>query len=178
MKRVELFKTVHGSHLYGLAHENSDNDWFTVVRNEPKTRARYAKQTISEDDDNLVMDFGTWLHYCAMGVPQALEAMFSNMAVKDSLEQFRASYTVSTPVFERYLRTMTAFAHTQDYKRKRHGLRLALNMYEMSRYGRFNPTLNGNQVDFVSDVAHKDTDVVYAYCMNIALDRLPPGMVP
>jgi predicted nucleotidyltransferase len=173
-----LFKTVHGSHLYGLAHAQSDNDFYTVLDRVPKKRALYAKQKISSDGtDSMVVDFGTWLGMCQDGVPQALEAMFSSKAIYDDIAEFRASYHVGTTAHERFLRTIKSFAVNQDYKRKRHGLRLALNFYDMSRNGRYDPTLTPNQVDFVTDVAHKDTDVVYAYCMNIALDRMPPGMV-
>lgn len=173
-----LFKTVHGSHLYGLAHAESDNDFYTVVDRVSKRKARYAKQKISADGtDSFVTDFGTWLQMCTSGVPQALEAMFSRKAIYDDIADFRNSFYVGTTAHERFLRTIKSFAMHQEYKRKRHGLRLALNFHDMSRYGRYNPTLTPNEVDFVSDVAHKDTDVVYAYAMNIALDRLPPGMV-
>lgn len=172
-----LFKTVHGSHLYNLAHEGSDHDYFTVRANRPKKRARYAKQKIHDSEDTLVMDFSTWLQSCVKGVPQALEAMFSEMALYDDIKEFREGYRVGTQVYETYLRTITNFVHAQDHKRKRHALRLAFNLYDLRRYGRFNPTLSNNLVDFITDVAHKDTDAVYAYAMNIALDKLPPGMV-
>ena len=173
--REVLFKTVHGSRLYNLANEFSDEDFFTVVTNQPKNKARYAKQKVyASGEDSVVMDFSTWLQSCVKGVPQALEAMFSDMALYDDIASFRASYRVSTSVFETYLRTIKNFCYDGRYKRKRHALRLALNMHELSRTGRFNPTLSGNQVDFVSELADKDSDVVYAYAMNIALDRLPP----
>lgn len=178
MERRVLFKTTHGSHLYGLAHEHSDNDLYTVLDSVPKRRARYAKQKIYEDGtDSMVVDFGTWLGMCQDGVPQALEAMFSSKAIYDDIADFRRAFRVGTRSHERFLRTIKSFSVHQDYKRKRHGLRLALNFHDMSRYGRYEPTLTENEVDFVSSVAHKDTDVVYATAMNIALDRLPPGMV-
>jgi hypothetical protein len=103
--------------------------------------------------------------------------MFSSMAIEDKISDFRSQFRVSTGASERYLRTITSFTFTQDPKRKRHGLRLALNMWDFTRYGRFNPTLNANQVDFVTENAKKDCDAVYALAMNIALDRLPPNML-
>jgi len=175
-KRV-LFKTVHGSHLYGLAHENSDNDFYTVLDKVKNKKARYAKQKIVDSEDSMVVDFGTWLGMCVNGVPQALEAMFSTMPLYDDIRQFRAGFRVSTGASERYLRTITNFCFTQDPKRKRHGLRLALNMHDFLREGRFNPTLNANEADYVTEQAKKDCDAVYAIAMNIALDRLPPGLV-
>jgi hypothetical protein len=111
------------------------------------------------------------------GVPQACEAMFSQMAEVDHIAEFRAGYRLGTGALERYLRTITSFCMTQDPKRKRHGLRLALNCYDFQRTGRFDPTLSPNEVDFVTEVSKKDCDVVYAYAMNMALDRLPPRMV-
>jgi len=173
--KTVLFKTVHGSHLYGLAHEHSDNDTYTVLDKVKTSRARYAKQHISDNDDSMVVDFGTWLGMCVNGVPQALEAMFSSMALEDSIAEFRAGYRVSTGALERYLRTITSFCMTQDPKRKRHGLRLALNAFDFQRTGRFVPTMTPNEADWATEVAKKDCDVVYAYAMNIALDRLPPN---
>lgn len=177
MEKTVLFKTVHGSHLYGLAHENSDNDTYTVLDKVKTKRAKYAKQYLSGDDDSMVVDFGTWLGMCVNGVPQACEAMFSQMPLVDTLADFRAGYRLGTSALERYLRTITSFSMTQDPKRKRHGLRLALNAYDWQRYGWFNPTMTPNEVDWATEVAKKDCDVVYATAMNIALDRLPPGLV-
>jgi hypothetical protein len=176
MEHKVLFKTIHGSRLYGLAHENSDEDFYTVVDKVKNRRAKYAKQTIVGSEDTMLVDFGTWLGQCTNGVPQACEAMFSQMSIVDHIAEFRAGYRLGTTALERYLRTITSFCMTQDPKRKRHGLRLALNTYDWRGSGRFNPTLTPNEVDFVTEVAKKDCDVVYAYAMNMALDRLPPGL--
>lgn len=178
MEKRVLFKTVHGSHLYGLAHAESDNDFYTVLDKVKNARAKYAKQTIDADGtDSMVVDFGTWLDQCVSGVPQALEAMFSTMPITDNISHFRRGYRVSTGASERYLRTITSFVYTQDPKRKRHGLRLALNMYDFTHTGRFNPTLEPNDIDYITEQAKKDSDAVYAKAMSIALDRLPPRMV-
>lgn len=177
MEKTVLFKTVHGSRLYGLNHADSDEDFYTVVDKVKTARAKWAKQTIVGDEDTMMLDFGTWIGQCQNGVPQALEAMFSEMALVDELADFRAGFRVSTGAQERYLRTITSFCMTQDPKRKRHGLRLALNMYDFRRAGRFNPTLTPNEVDWVTEQAKKDCDSVYATAMNIALDRLPPRLV-
>lgn len=177
MDKTVLFKTPHGSHLYGLAHAGSDRDYYTVLDKVKTSRARYAKQKIVGDEDSMVVDFGTWLGMCVNGVPQACEAMFSTMASEDHIADFRAGYRLGTGALERYLRTITSFSMTQDPKRKRHGLRLALNAYDFQRQGFFNPTMTPNEVDWATEVAKKDCDVVLATAMNIALDRLPPRMV-
>lgn len=168
MERTVLFKTVHGSRLYGLANENSDDDYFTLCANRPKTRARYAKQTITGQEDSLVMDFSTWLQSCQKGVPQALEAMFSTMAIVDDIAEFRAAYTVGTGVFDTYLRTIKSFALQEGYKPKRHALRLALNLAEMAKTGRFNPTLSPEDAAYVSAYAHKGNEDVYGLAKCIS----------
>lgn len=163
-----LFKTVHGSRLYGLAHEGSDDDYFIVCANAPKKKARYAKQTIQGKEDATVMDFSTWLQSCVKGVPQALEAMFSNMATYDDLADFRAGYVAGTSVYDTYLRTIKSFALAEGYKPKRHALRLALNLNELGRTGRFNPTLSAADAAYVSDMAHKSHEDVYGLALCIA----------
>lgn len=172
-----LFKTVHGSRLYGLSHADSDWDYYTVVEKVKTAKARYAKQKIVGDDDSMVVDFGTWMGMLQNGVPQAWEAAFSTDPVVDEIAPFRAGLRITSSCAERYLRTITSFCMTQDPKRKRHGLRLALNMYDWQTTGRFVPTMTPNEVDWATEEAKKDCDSVYAKAMSIALDRLPPRLV-
>ncbi len=118
--------------------------------------------------DSVVLDFGTWLKQCREGVPQALEAMFSNMAVHDELGAFRANYRVGTQVFETYYRTIKSFALQEEYKKKRHALRLALNLQEMGETGRFSPTLSAEDARYVSDMATKSNNDVYGLALCLA----------
>lgn len=168
-KRI-LFKTVHGSRLYGLAHENSDEDFYTVLDKVKTKKAKYAKQSITDDEDSMVVDFGTWVNMCVNGVPQALEAMFSTMVLYDDLADFRAGFRAGTGVYERYLRTIKSFALAEDatIKKRRHSLRLALNLNEMSKTGRFNPTLSAEDADYITRMAHKSHDDVYGLALSIA----------
>lgn len=176
--RETLFKTVHGSRLYGLAHENSDYDYYTVVTKKPtdtrygrQTRAKYAKQKISGSQDSMVVDFGTWVEQCRSGVPQALEAMFSTMVVGDDrIADFRSGYRVGTEVYERYLRTIKSFALAEDegIKKRRHALRLALNLRDMGMTGRFNPTLSREDAEYITRYATKTHDDVYGLALCIA----------
>lgn len=176
--REVLFKTVHGSRLYGLAHAGSDEDFYTVVTKESpdtrygkQTRARYAKQKINGDQDSLVIDFGTWVEQCRSGVPQALEAMFSNMQVGDDrIQDFRYGYRVGTEVYERYFRTIKSFALSEDdgIKKRRHALRLALNLRDMGMTGRFNPTLSQEDARYITSMATKTHEDVYGLALCIA----------
>lgn len=137
-----LFRTIHGSRLYNLANEHSDEDYFTVLANRPKRRARYAKQTIIGEIDSLVMDLSTFMRYCDMGVPQALEAMFSPFPEESKIEDLRWAYRPNLAnMRDRYVRTIKAFALSDDFKRRRHAFRLCLNLTEAMDTGRFNPWL-------------------------------------
>lgn len=174
--REVLFKTVHGSRLYGLAHAGSDEDFYTVVSKKPYTgkgqgKARYAKQTIVGDEDSMIVDFGTWVEMCRSGVPQALEAMFSDMTVGDDrIADFRRGFRVGTEVYERYFRTIKSFALAEDdtRKKRRHALRLALNLNEMARTGRFNPTLSAEDARYITWMSHKTHEDVYGLALCIA----------
>ena len=137
-----LFKTLHGSHLYGLAHEGSDKDYYVVLDTQKKKKAKYARQSIVDGVDTTVVDFGTWVNMCQHGTPQALEAMFSSMAEVDEISNFRQAFRVGDGIRDTYYRTIDNFLAEEDFKRNRHAIRLALNLRDALRYGRFNPTLS------------------------------------
>lgn len=164
LQRTVLFSTPHGSHLYGLAHSGSDRDTYTVVTRLPhvaqRSRARYARQTIRGDQDEFVIDFSTWLQLCEKGVPQALEAMFSPQPTVDLIRSFRAAYRATPAVVPTYLRTITSFTRSGDWKRRRHAARLALNVRSILRSGRFNPEMDASEVLFATACAtlHEEDD--------------------
>lgn len=149
-----LFRTIHGSHLYGLATARSDCDYYTVIPNRSRARKRYAKQIIVGDLDTMVIDFSTFRQYCDIGVPQALEALFSPVAEVDFIADFRRGYRIDTAaVVGRYRRTIKSFSLGGDYKRRRHALRLAVNLREAVETGRFNPVLTRHNAEQISIVA-------------------------
>ncbi len=161
-----LFKTIHGSRLYGLDHEGSDWDYYTVVDKVKNKRAKYSTHTIVDGLDSVVVDFGTWVDLCQKGVPQALEAMFSQKADIDHVADFRAAFRGGRGAEATYMRTINAMSGLEDdYKRRRHVLRLGLNANELISTGRFNPTLNPEMVKFISQMAkYLDMDA----CKNLA----------
>lgn len=169
-----LFKTVHGSKLYGLDHAGSDEDFYTVVSKVKTNKAKYATHKIVGDTDSVVVDLGTWLRYCEFGVPQALEAMFSDEAVIDHLAPLRAQYVVGTQVYDRYLRTIKSFSLNNEvdeykhYKQKRHALRLALNFQEMRGRRRFNPRLSAEQKSWTGIFANMGGNAVYRLALETA----------
>jgi len=172
-----IFKTPHGSHLYGLNHADSDEDFYSVYRREVKrtnhTRYKWAKQSIVDGVDTVRVDFGTWVRWCDKGVPQALEAMFSPVPIVDEISAYRAAYRVGiTNMRDTYYRTMDNFVQEGSIKRKRHALRLFLNLRQANRYGRFNPRLTARQKFWVEQVAQRfDDETVLRLVLSNRMDN-------
>lgn len=158
---IILFKTMHGSHLYGLNHATSDQDFYTVIsRGSRGAKRKYAKQSIKDGIDSMTVDLSTFMYYCEQGVPQALEAMFAPAeAVEvDMIEALRRGYHVNTAkATQRYRRTIRNFAEG-DFKKRRHAARLYLNMLEFQKTGRFNPRLNEEEKEYCTFIALRGPD--------------------
>lgn len=163
-----LFKTPTGSRLYGLAHAGSDYDYYTVVDKVKTKKSSYSTHTIIDGVDSVVVDFGTWINLCQSGVPQALEAMFSQYAEYDEISEFRAGFRAGTD-YSKYVRTIKALAlhEPTDMKHRRHAYRLATNLIDLRRYNRFNPTLTKTQADYITELA---TEFGPEACYRKALD--------
>lgn len=152
-----LLRTVHGSRLYGLAHANSDFDTFEVYGWD-KGRGR---QRVSGKDDLTRTTYDRFMRYCEKGVPQYLEAMFSRMSEVDNFPFDRLGYGIhQANTRNTYLRTVKSFwetgAETDSFKLKRHAMRLILNLRSMQETGRFNPTLNDQEIAWVNEMALRD----------------------
>lgn len=157
MDRTLIFSTPHGSRLYGLHHVDSDYDRFDVYGWD-KFR---PKQTIAGSDDVTKASFDRFMLYCDKGVPQYLEAMFSQMATVNEIKGITDTYVPNmTNVNETYNRTIKSFwmfgMENDDYKRRRHAWRLWLNLQDMRQTGRFNPTLQPFEILFVERSADKN----------------------
>jgi predicted nucleotidyltransferase len=165
-----LFKTISGSRLYGLAHENSDWDYYTVVDRVEKKKAAYHTHTIVDGLDSQVVDFGTWVNDCQRGVPQALEAMFSQKAEYDEIPEFRASFKGGTEYYAyRSIMKVIKFEHPDSFKHRRHMLRLGLNLRDLREHGRFNPTLSPETIRLISDFAEvEDMNTCYLWGLRVA----------
>lgn len=170
-----LFRTVTGSRLYGLHHEGSDWDYYTVVDRVVKKKASYHTHSIVDGLDSNVLDFGTWVNECQAGTPQALEAMFSTKAEVDLIPEFRSQFRGGTN-YKKYLSTMKALVldNPDSFKHKRHSLRLAINLADLKSYGRFNPTLTERQIKFVNIMAENHSAEFLAEFSNrLAYTHLP-----
>lgn len=151
-----LLTTTIGSRLYGLAHENSDYDTYTVIESVPSRRKNNARQTIIGKDDAMVIDLKTFMLYAHYAMPQALEAMFSPVAEAGPfLEAYRRGFRVSLATMRtKYTFHIQIEAHN-GMKQRRHALRWALNFREaLKNDGYFNPILSADDAQWVKDTAN------------------------
>lgn len=184
-----ILKTIHGSHLYGLARENSDLDTYEVFIGGDKRR---AEQRLDGQDDIVRIHLDRFLDQVNKGVPQALETLFSPQAdkhpewapylnsLRPSLDQARATYrrTIYNFAFRHGGRTGAALDRakaTERLKIRRHALRLAVNLHELMVAGRFNPSFSSDQANWLTDVAGGD-DKTYEHVVTLLLDKAQSGM--
>lgn len=166
-----VFRTVHGSRLYGFARPESDFDVFVVT----SSRGPKACQSIADGVDTVTMGWDCFLRHAMAGSHQSAEALFSpvqewNPACQ-ALQPFAKGIRVCGPeVFARYERTIAAFCFG-DFKRRRHGCRLALNLAGLRERGRFDPRLTPEEADRCSALAEHLSD-------SELLARLLPGITP
>jgi hypothetical protein len=156
-----LFKTIHGSRLYGLHHANSDEDFYVVTPTRKTASEINAKQTIVNGIDTMTVDFASFVRMANKGIPQALETMFSQKSKSDFFEDYRQGYYASDPqVIHTYMRTIKSFSLSDEHKLKRHAFRLAHNLSELLYEGRFNPTLDIDTASKITRYAQAD-DIEY-----------------
>lgn len=164
-----LHKTIIGSRLYGTHHEGSDYDYFMVVTKRPSKKARYAKQTIVDGLDSTVVDFGTFMMGLQKGVPQYCEAALSRVPSESMIKGMLDGLRFGSSAWATYLRTIKSMVLSDDYKRRRHSLRLAMNLSDLRRYGRFDPTLNDDQLTLLNDWSDSDPARFYDFVMELAM---------
>ena len=161
-----LLKTIHGSHLYGLNHAGSDQDWFSVVSGKGKTT-----QTIQGDQDNKVVSLDKFMWLASQGSPQSLEAMFSTKADVDEIPYLRYGFRAGIPdAIHSYSRTISSFSKG-PLKHQRHAIRLAFNINSLYRQGYFDPTLSDmeKRVILSWDGSH-DAEFLLGFVSHMGID--------
>ena len=132
-----LLTTIHGSHLYGLAHAGSDLDRYAVLPS-----GRRPTQTIRDGIDITCVPLSQFAEQASRGVPQALEAMWSPLAEPGPLDAYRRAFRPDTGLaVGTYARTIRSFSYDESPKKRRHALRLAVNLADLTRHGWFSPRL-------------------------------------
>lgn len=145
-----IFRTIHGSRLYGLNHAKSDEDLMVVYDDE-----RTALHVHRGQDDTVHVGFNDFLNKALSGSHQSLEALFSPFKEWEQ-EQYRPFLEgIIVPVAgirEKYVRTIKRFSFG-DFKLRRHAVRLAYSLVDLQKYGRFNPRLSPERVKESTQIA-------------------------
>ena len=149
----EIFRTVHGSHLYGMAHADSDMDLYIVT----DSRRDRARQTVVDGIDSVRIGLSTFLEYAGGGSHQSCETLFSTkkewteygLAYKPLIEGMRV---YGEDVFRKYERTIVKFSFG-DFKRRRHAVRLSFNLNGLRDRGKFDPTMTEEQIKLANFLA-------------------------
>lgn len=143
-----IFSTVHGSHLYGLAHGESDLDVYNVYEG----KSLKLRQSMSGKDDSVRGTLDAFLARAYTGSHQSVEALFSKQKVwAPGMQEMYGPmldrlYIEGGEVYAKYERTIKKFCH-EDFKRRRHAARLTFNLQMLRTYGRFDPTLTEFEVE-------------------------------
>lgn len=149
-----LFSTIHGSHLYGLAHACSDDDRFVVT----DSRSPVMRQQVQPDGiDTAAVGLDLFLLRVADGSHQSVEALFSpfkewsiiGLDYRPMIESMRVG---GATAFAAYERTITKFCYG-DFKKRRHAARLSLNLAGLRERGRFTPVMTVAEVEWATRLA-------------------------
>lgn len=173
-----LFETTFGSKLYGLAHAGSDNDTYRVVSELGGRRKNKTKHVIDGKEDVFTIDLKSFLYQVHVGMPNALEAMFSTVATAGPLEAYRQGFRISLPVMHESYRERVTVESRGGLKQRRHALRWALNFREaLNRGGVFNPTLSEEDARWVIEMSSspdycKAIKEAFPYEISLDEDRI------
>ena len=166
-ERRVLLKCQHGSHLYGMATPNSDLDFYVVYEFPWKIyrphKQSHQKIDLDEETDTMSASLERFTHLCLKGVPQTLEALFSDVSQwleyheswyykSDNLKRLVGQHIPS--VLETYKRTAWSIFEKDDFKKNRHALRLCLNAKDLKTIGSFDPTLKPDVREEITRIAN------------------------
>lgn len=149
-----IFETIHGSHLYGLAHAGSDRDVARVTTS-TATKARHRNGV---EEDTMTIPWDVFLIRIQEGSHQSLETLFSPYkewnADYEHLRPYVEGWVVTgREVFAKYERTIKKFSHSEEFKRRRHAVRLTQNLSGLRRGGRFDPVMTAEEILQANDWA-------------------------
>lgn len=149
--------TVHGSRLYGLAHEKSDTDYYIVADFD----YHRSLQEVQGDVDVQLVPLHLFMQQIADGNPVALEALWSPTAVKSlAMEEVSRSFRVGQGRAQHGARTFIDMfigegRNPERMKNRRHVLRLAVQLRQAMEEGRFDPVLRPQAAELLTRIAEQ-----------------------
>lgn len=152
------FTTAHGSHLYGLAHAGSDRDYMVVYND-----SRRAVHKVNGSEDVVRVGIYDLVEKAQGGSHQFLEGVFSQQkewqdeTFRPFLEALRVPGSSIAP---KYIRTIKRLCH-DDFKFRRHAVRLSFFLDDLREFGRASPTLSAERIERANELAtlHKEGDL-------------------
>jgi len=152
-----LLKTVHGSLLYGTFGPDSDVDTYEVHLKGP------TRQRKIDSDDLTRINLDSYTDQVLRGVPQALEALYSPFSWiepdwKSYFRGLRPDYWETQQTYKRTIRNFARDTRGDHYKRRKHALRLYLNLEEFKHLGFFNPVLTAEERKWIAKLVDEGTD--------------------
>ena len=150
-----IFTTIAGSRLYGFDRKDSDYDTYTVT---DSTNLK-ARQTVNGPYDLVRVGFNGFLIKALGGSHQSVEAMMSPLKEWNEeylyLKPFVDNMVVcGSAVYQKYERTIKKFCYG-DFKKRRHAVRLSLNLEDLRSVGRFNPIMSEIDIDLCNTLADR-----------------------
>lgn len=151
-----VFYTRHGSKLYGLNTDSSDEDWFVVTTSSaPRATQGVIKRDGAPSLDVVTVGWDAFLSLAHSGSHQSIEALFSDEKVflqPEYAPHLADLRLTGTDIITKYRRTIKKFSFG-DFKRRRHAVRLASNLTDLAENGRFDPRLTHREAALAGSLA-------------------------
>ena len=134
-----LFATVHGSYLYGTAHENSDLDFYVVVQ-----EGKNSQKVYDDGTDVLRVSLEKFLSLVNTGSHQAVEALYSPYKVVNPDNPYSHLVTALRPSRSAFMRKSLSAASSF-----RHRLEETTDTKKAEKYARHARRLEKSAVDMM-----------------------------
>lgn len=134
-----LFATVHGSYLYGTAHENSDLDFYVVVQ-----EGKNSQKVYDDGTDVLRVSLEKFLSLVNAGSHQAVEALYSPYKVVNPDNPYSHLVTALRPSRSAFMRKSLSAASSF-----RHRLEETTDTKKAEKYARHARRLEKSAVDMM-----------------------------
>ena len=185
----EIARVIVGSQLHGLATENSDVDYVSVIMSDPHTifSPFYTERAKVQKDNVSTFELRHLLYLCSKGNPTALEVLWSLLnAVEPSWEwrevqDLRKRFLIRRPIFEAHRgyslsqkklkegdnETRRVKARVAEYRILRQGI-------DILTTGDFDPSLSG-QINAIRDYknGHRENEALVDSIISTLSDVLP-----
>jgi len=165
-----LFRSYAGSILHGLSTPSSDIDIFEI-HSESFGSAHANKQEVQKIEGELdvtKITLSRFMQRSMDGSHQCLDAMFSSIAEVDEISALRKSFYAGSSTVEVFGRSIRELAHQKPPKKRRHAVRVTLNLIQMMETGRYEPRLTEPEIAETDRISRLSTDQFYSAIQELS----------